>query len=265
MYYLNGLVILLFLLALLYIAAEIGFRCGSSAAKRLNEKAAAHIATIESALLGLLALLLGFAFSMAIGRYDLRRDVVLAEANDLQTTYLRAELLPEQQRDSIKERLRQYVQSRIEYLRAGSDLELQSLALDKTIELQKQLWQLAVMAVKQDSDVVRTGYFIESLNGLIDDHTRRVGAMSGHVPEVIMLLLVFIAAMSVGMTGYSSGLGGQRLIVPRSVLILLVVSTIHVIIDLDRPRRGFITISEAAMVELSESLSESAHQTPVQP
>src|SRR5262245_8635230 len=53
---------------------------------------------VVSAVLGLLALLLGFTFSLAADRFDTRRILVLEEANAIGTTYLRAQLLTEPHR-----------------------------------------------------------------------------------------------------------------------------------------------------------------------
>lgn len=242
--------IFVLIVVLFYAFAEAGIRLGHRASAKISKEAYGHVSTIEGALLGLLALLLGFAFSMSMGRYDDRRSVVVGEANDLQTTFLRAALLPEARYIPIANLLSAYVDSRIAYLRAGRDRAAIDIALNQTAELQTQLWNHALLAAQENSDEVKTGYFIESLNDLIDDHTRRVAAMENHVPEVILLLLVFVAAMTIAMTGYSSGLNQTRLSIPRFILVVLTAATLIVIIDLDRPRRGFITVNEQSMLQL---------------
>jgi hypothetical protein len=247
--------IFLISLALFYACAEFGYRLGNAAAPRLNKEATTHVGTIEGALLGLLALLLGFAFSMAMDRYDNRRSVVVNEANDLQTTYLRSKLLHPPHNTIVADLLKQYVDSRVEYLKAAYDQLVLQNALNRTSALQRSLWQQATLAAQENNDEVRTGYFIESLNNLIDDHTRRVAAMGNHVPEIILLLLFFVAAMTIAMTGYSSGLNQTRLGIPRFILILLTSATLMVIIDLDRPKRGFIKVTEKAMLELQRELN----------
>lgn len=73
----------------------IGFRYGRRFSERTQPAIHPHVATVEGAFLGLLALLLGFPFAMAMSRFDTRKQVVLDEVNDLATTYLRAHLLPE--------------------------------------------------------------------------------------------------------------------------------------------------------------------------
>lgn len=254
MYEMNEWLLFALTILLFYASSEIGFRLGRRAGKGLGEEAYPHVATIEGALLGLLALLLGFAFSMAMSRYDSRRQVVVAEANDLQTTFLRSKLLPSARRHEIGILLKEYVDSRISYLQAGRDTALIRQALDLTVKLQDKLWNAALAVAEENSDEVRTGYFIESLNGLIDDHSRRLTAMESHVPDVIFILLLFVGAMTLAMTGYSSGFNEHRLIVPRLILIVLTAATLLVIVDLDRPRRGLITVSERSLVDLKAQL-----------
>jgi hypothetical protein len=224
----------------------------------VDSEAHGHVATIESALLGLLALLLGFAFAMAMTRFDARKQVVLEETDDIETTFLRAQLLPEKHRDECSRLLRQYVDSRLAHYKAGADREKTNAALNWTKELQFRLWAEAVAAAQEDSDEVKTGYFIESLNGLIDDHTKRITAMENHVPEFILVLLFVVATMTIAVTGYSSGLRHARLRTLRFILVFLVAATLLVIVDLDRPRRGLIQVSESGMQQLREELDQFA-------
>ena len=78
--------------------------------------------------------------------------------------------------------------------------------------------------------------------------------MENHVPETILLLLLFMATMTIGVTGYSSGLRHSRLPFLRAILVILVGATLLVIVDLDRPRRGLIKISEGSMLQLQQDL-----------
>jgi hypothetical protein len=256
LYGINEWVLFILSAGILYGAAEIGFRYGVRYAERTHPEIHTHVATVEGALLGLLALLLGFAFAMAMSRFETRKQVVLEEVNDLGTTYLRAHLLPERRRETCVRLIEEYVQSRIEYLGAGTDPIRTREAQEKTQRLQVRLWAQAVVAAREDSDEVRTGYFIESLNRLIDDHTKRSIAMENHVPEVILHLLMLVAVLTIAVTGYSSGLRGKRLKALRAILVLLITATLIVIVDLDRPRRGLIRVSEDGMVQLQSNIGE---------
>jgi hypothetical protein len=253
-YGINEWLMFFFILGLLYGSAEVGFRYGRRFAARTTPEIHSHVATVEGALLGLLALLLGFAFAMAAARFETRKQVVMEEANDLQTTFLRAQLLPEKYRTPTMDLLEEYVQSRLDSLRAGSDRERIDEAQRKTKQIQIRLWAVARAAAKDDPNEVTTGYFIESLNNLIDDHTKRSIAMENHVPEVILYLLVLVASFTMSVTGYSSGLRRKRLKALRVIMTLLITATLIVIIDLDRPRRGLIRVSEDSFVNLQKDL-----------
>lgn len=256
LYGVNEWVLFVLTAGILYGGAEIGFRYGLRYSERTRPEIHSHVATVEGALLGLLALLLGFAFAMSMSRYETRKQVVLEEVNDLGTTYLRAHLLPEPRRTACVRLLDEYLQTRIDDLRTGTDRARAGAVEEATRRLQVRLWAEAVAAARADPTEVTTGNFIESLNKLLDDHTKRSVAMENHVPEVILHLLMLVATLTIAVTGYSSGLRGKRLKALRVILVLLVTATLIVIIDLDRPRRGLIRVSENGMVRLQSDLGE---------
>jgi hypothetical protein len=150
------------------------------------------------------------------------------------------------------------MKSRVDYYRAGEDLDIASDALRRTRHLQTELWSAAVAAERTDPDEVTTGYFIDSLNGVLDDHGTRVMAMENHVPEVILWLLALVASMTLAVTGYSSGLRSERLVPLRLILAVLIAATLTVIVDLDRPRRGVIKVSQGSMLNLQDQLLSEA-------
>lgn len=80
--------------------------------------------------------------------------------------------------------------------------------------------------------------------------------MSNHVPQIILDLLFLVAAMTIGVTGYSSGLKKARLGGIRLILIVLVSATLLVIVDLDRPRRGLITVSEKSLLDVQRGMTD---------
>src|SRR6516225_454845 len=97
-------------LALIVAASEIGRFLGV----RVGNQGGDNVSTLEAAVLGLLALMIGFTFAMALSRFEARRDAVLNEANAIGTTALRARLLPEPERKEVLKLLREYVQTRLD-------------------------------------------------------------------------------------------------------------------------------------------------------
>ena len=99
MYAIPSPILMLALLAAMVLAIYIGTRMGKSRATRTSEEGRAQVTALQGSLLGLLALLLGFSFSLALGRYDDRSVAVITEANAIGTAYLQTCFLPEILRD----------------------------------------------------------------------------------------------------------------------------------------------------------------------
>jgi len=100
--------------------------------------------------------------------------------------------------------------------------------------------------------------FITSLNEVLDFQAKRLAAKEDHVPELVVELLYGATILSLGLVGYGCGLGGHRNFLSTTTAALLIVSVILVIVDLDRPRRGLIKVSQQSLLTLRDSLSKSA-------
>jgi hypothetical protein len=217
-------------LFILVFTAEFGRRLGL----RFSSSDNANIDVLEGAVLGLLALMIGFTFAMALARHDARREAVIAEANAIGTTALRARLLPSPMGDEVHKLLRSYIQLRLESPREPSAAALAEL-VGRSNELQEQLWQIAGKAKTVDPGMVPTGLFIQSLNELIDVQTVRVAQFNNRVPDIVFVVLYGITFVAIAFAGYGAGLTGRSR--PRPVLLVAVVIclAIWLIQDLDRP------------------------------
>lgn len=243
-------------IASFFLIIEIGFRIGRRNPAHLDEDAKSEITTIQGATLGLLALLLGFTFSMAMSRFEVRKQQVLEESNAIGTTYLRAQLLPQPQRKEVSELLGRYVDVRLQFYRAGIDHAGLREAKDQTERLQLLLWSQAAAWGTREPRSVPAGLFLQSLNEVIDLHAKGLTALANHVPEIILVLLYFVALIATGLIGYGCGLTGRRNFKVTTVVSVLIVAVILVIIDLDRPQRGLIRVGLDRMVELHQSLEK---------
>jgi hypothetical protein len=243
----------IFALSLLVIlgTGELSYLFGQRAAR----KGQGNVSVMESAALGLLALIIGFTFAMALTRFDNRRDAVLEEANAIGTTALRARLLPVPHNKEIISLLRDYVQIRLDLTRKPVSQEELRAALVRSNEIQEKLWQQARAMATKDTGMVPTGLFIQALNDMIDDQEKRIAAVTNHVPVVVLLALYGIAAVSSGFTGYGGGLAHERSRLPRYVMGGLVACVILLIQDLDRPGSGFIRVSQRPMIDTAASLA----------
>jgi len=170
--------------ALMLAATELGFRLGSKVQGKTSADTKSQISTVAAAVLGVLALLLGFTMSMAVSRFDVRKQLLLGEANAINTSLLRAQLLPAPEGPEIASLLRQYVNVRIQYGTAGNDLARLESLKTQTAHLQKEFWTRAV--AQQDPNEVKAGSLVHSLNEAIDLERARWMALQNHVPESVI-------------------------------------------------------------------------------
>ena len=212
-------------------------------------------------MLGVLALLLGFTFSLSLQRYDSRSQAVVAEANAIGTAILRAELLPLAARSEARQGLLHYLELRIASGAISLDRpEERSSILEESNRVFGSIWRLAARAATEEPNPVSTGLFLQALNDVVDSYGVRDAALNRHVPEMVLLLLFGAFALAACLVGYGSGLGGQRASFPTHVLILLIVFLVFLIIDLDRPRRGVIAVSQQSLLDLRATFSDDATQ-----
>ncbi len=254
MYRQNSVLIVAVLFALMVIAMEGGFRVGCRKSER-HAEAIRQANAVLASMLGLLALLLAFTFSAALQRYEDRSLTVVAEANAIGTTYLRAQLLPAEIRDEVRALLRQYLDTRLQEGSVDStEPERHESIIRRAKQLEAQLWSQAARAAEIDGRVVASGLYIQSLNELIDTSGTRNAALNRHVPEVVLLLLFATIVLTTATLGFSSGLAGHRVTLAAFVLMTLIALVVYLIVDLDRPRRGAIQVSHESMLSLQRSI-----------
>jgi hypothetical protein len=230
-------------IVVLLAAAEIGRWLGVQGGGEEN------VPTLEAAVLGLLALMIGFTFAMALSRFELRRDAVLDEANAIGTTALRARLLPAPHNAECLRLLKDYVQVRLDLAqRVLSPGELNAA-------ITRSNWQQAKSVGATDTEMVPTGLFIQSLNEMIDNQAKHLNAIRDRVPNIVFLTLYGVAAAASAFAGFASGSGERPSRLPIYVMIILVCSVILMIQDLDRPFTGFIVNSQQPMIDTAKSIS----------
>jgi hypothetical protein len=236
--------------------AELGFRRGLRLFVTQDERRKAQIGGVQGAILGMLGLILGFTFAMAVARYESRRDLVLQEANSIGTTYLRASLLPEAHKIPVEATLGRYVDARLAFYQSGTDRALLASAESQTAALQRELWAHAVAASREAPTPI-TATFIVSLNETIDLDATRLNALRSHVPGAVWILVLVVAAASCYASGYNAGASGARTSFSNAMLPLLIAVVITLISDFDRPRQGLVGISQQPLLDFKASLSAS--------
>jgi uncharacterized membrane protein len=233
-------------------------RAGFVIARRHRETSDAHkgqVTGMQTAILGLLALLLGFTFAMALGRYESRRDLVLQEANAIGTAYLRASLLPGTHQKAVEDLLRRYVALRIPLYEPETDPARLSTLEAQSSTVQRELWAQLVGAARESPTPI-TATFVTALNEMIDLDASRVHALRSHVPGAAWLIVIIVAAVGIYVSGYAAGISQVPSAFSTLLLPLLLAVVITLISDLDAPRQGLIGITKQPLLDLQQSLQK---------
>ena len=237
-------------IAVAWVAFEAGWRLGQWRQPHASEEKDTPVGAMVGAILGLLAFMLAFTFSLAASRFDAHRQAVLEEANAIGTTWLRARLLPEPQRSEAARLLKEYVDVRVRGVQEGNVEQ----AIARSEELHEQLWSQATAAAEKSPTPI-TGLFVQSLNEVVDVHAKRLMAgLRSRIPMSIWCGLFALAVVGMASMGYQAGLSATCRSPAAFLLVLAFAGVLFLIADLDRPRAGFLKVSQAAMTDLQRSM-----------
>jgi hypothetical protein len=204
------------------------------------------LGVVQGALVGFVALVLAFGLTMAVGRYEARRAAVVDEANTIGTTYLRAQLLPEPIRSRSLRLLEQYTDTRIALSETVPDSTPYRHDVAAGEVIQRKLWGLAGTAMNASPSTNPPRLYVESLNQMIDQSTTRLGALANRIPTPVIFLQIGLSAFAFCVLAiYLAMLG--RAVLPALVGAVIVSLMLLVILDLDRPHRGLITVPDTAL------------------
>lgn len=235
------------------IATELGYRIGLARRNRPDFDGEAQVSSMTGAHLGLLAFILAFSFSMAAGHYDARKEVILEEANAIETAYLRSSLVAAPEAGKIRELLRQYAGVRTIDPHTSKVPEI----IRQSEELHDQMWHEIEQLATGKHLTVMHSLLVQSVNTVIDVHDDRISAgMRNRIPPSIWVALYVVLALSMLGMGFQSGLQGSRSAVPSVALALSFSMVMYLIADLDRPDSGLVITNQAALSDLNERMQK---------
>lgn len=243
------------IVTLLFFAIAIFHWIGYSIRKReiKNKKKPSNegLNAIVASLLGLLALLLSFSFNMSSIRYDSRRTVIYLEANNIRNVISRADMYPDSIRNKIKLELKKYLEARIAYYTADISETKINLEKQKAEKIYSNIWNLVIELSKNPENLARTQQMVPALNEMINSVTSRDAIKNATIPNPILWLLFIVIVFASFTVGYNN-IGNQKNHILAAVFSLTVILTVFIILNLDRPRRGIITVNstEQKIVEL---------------
>ena len=253
-YQIDHRLVALVMLALLAAAGEIGFRSGSRK-RDLQDSYRSLVSGTSAAMLGLLALLLGFTLSMGVSRWDERRDVIVTESNAIGTLWLRAGLLEKPQRDGLRDALRDYADIRIALGGAGGAREAMRAARSRSEFLHTSIWSVVEQANQPGQSNAVLSSLISGANELIDIHELRTSSIENFLPVALFILLIAIASVAIWFFAWSFGASSQGRRTAHLMLGILISAVLLVIMDVNRPQRGRITVGTESLQRVSESFA----------
>ena len=240
--------------ALSFVGLWLSARAGGFICKKqqdVEEQGGKDFGVITSAILTLLALIIGFSFSMAVSRYDQRKNCEEAEANAIGTEYVRADLLPAADGARVRALLRNYLDQRILFYLSRDEHELLQINADTGL-LQTDLWS-AVKAPAAAQSTPGLALALSGMNDVLNSQGYTQAAWSNRIPREAWILVEVIAIFCNLMIGYGSRRDGAKGIL-FLVIPLVVAISLFLIADIDSPRHGIIRVRPVNLTSLTESL-----------
>jgi hypothetical protein len=194
-------------------------------------------------------LIIGFSFSMAVSRYDQRKNLEEEEANAIGTEYVRADFLPATDAARVRDLLARYTNQRIRFYQER-DLDRLSQINTETTNLQNALWS-AVSGPAKAQPTPLAARVASGMNDVLNSQGYTQAAWWNRVPTGAWLLMGLVAITCNLLLGYS-----ERRTAKTTLLIFPFVLTIayFLIADIDSPRRGVIYVEPLNLIALLPSL-----------
>ncbi|MBU6435870.1 MAG: DUF4239 domain-containing protein, partial [Nitrospirae bacterium] len=230
----------------------IGQRLGRRSHAQETDVVRSRLTGVETAIFGLMGLMIVFTFSGASTRYELRRQLTVDEANAIGTAYLRLDLLPAASQPVLREKFRRYAEARIAVFRVLPDVGSSNAQAAIATALQKEIWTGMIAALKE-APPQATIVVVPALNQMIDITTTRAIAMRTHTPKLIFAGVLILGLVCSLLAGYVlADASARHAKLHLSAFAVVVTLTIYLIFDLDYPRFGLIRLdfADQAFIDL---------------
>lgn len=245
--------IILVVFLVLMVAYYIGFFSGKSNAPHIQQGHPNRISSIQAGLIGLLGVMLAFSLSISSQRFEQRRQLVIQESLCIGTSYFRAGLLPDTLKTDVRKLLYSYLNERINFYAPGNSREAMQEIQTRSEQLQVMIWFKTAMMGKSVPNL-NTNLNILSLNSMIDISGNISSNFQSQVPQSIGILLTFISVCTVGIIGYSHGLGQDKNLISALILNSVLCATLFLILDLDTPTSGLLRSDTYSLVQLRNEI-----------
>ena len=244
-------VLLLAMMATVEIGIRVGIRFGQKTWSNAHE---IHTA-LTGATLALMGLMLAFTFNASAGRYDVRKNLIVSEANAIESTQHALSFLAPAPRAEAEGLLRLYTAKRLAYLAVGNDADRERHVIAQSQGLYSELWRIGTTAgsyaaTEPQLRAVQYAELTRALLDVSDEATQREAARDRRVPEPVLFMLFALAIGASGILAYISGASGHPDRLPTYGVLILICLVIFLTIDFDRPRRDLLRIDSAPLQRL---------------
>ncbi len=238
---------LVIIVPLSLVALVVGYVLAARYRRIEDTAAESAFGLAQTAIFGLIALILAFSFAFAAERFEARRALVVAEANAISTAFARAAFLPEARRPVFRRALIDYTRARLETYASVADAPSHLRSIERGKALQGNLWEIASNAARTDPRNLLYEKVADSVSETIDVADEQSAAFNNHVPLPIIgiaLLSTIVGALLLGVTFGRAKAPNAAL---SAIFCVLFAATIFTIIDLDHPAGGFISVDAAPL------------------
>lgn len=249
-------------LLITYLPMEFGFFMGKRRQGRFAEGERIITGPVVAASFSLLAFMLAMTYGAVDSRFQEIKRVAVDEANAIGTAFIRADLLPDADREEVRQLLTDYVNLRLEAVQSDSDAQAIQ-AIDASEKLQSDLWSTATVIAGQHPTPI-SALFVQAMNEVIDMHAKRITLVIHYrLPMIIWIVLYGLAITAMAMSGYDTGLSSSRRAISITLAAALSFSVVFtLVIALDRPHQNLSTTTQAAMIDLQEDIRRSMQSQP---
>ncbi|MFC0589054.1 hypothetical protein ACFFF7_06475 [Novosphingobium aquiterrae] len=247
------------LMAAMLLAYEGGLRLHRSISHRADggNSESSDEGYVLSGVFGLLALLMAFAFSLALGRFDERRALAVAEANAIGTMASRLALVGADQQQPLRQALSDYASARVATGTAADTARWDRLGRDAG-QLHDRFGSRLYQVIASGPADARTTLLVQAYDDLGDTAALRRSARAARLPEAVLALLAVYCMVGAGMLGYTIAASRAKHRIASGIFFLLLTAAFVTVLDLDRPRGGTIVVPQTELEDVARALARPA-------
>ena len=215
-----------------------------------------------SAALALLGLLIAFTFSMASTRYDERRAALLREANAVERTSLRFDVVDEPHRATLSKDMLSYLDAREAFFAARADMTAVERADAWSNRVEHRIWTTLTDWIRLHPENTANAALMQAANEMFDLAATDRVERELHVPASITRAIAIYALIAAFLLGESSAVRKDHRPFAATIVFVLVALSLTLIVDLDRPATGTITVSTMPFDRAAAAIRAMETETP---